>query len=227
MLANGCALALAIAVGVSGCGKGGSWECISKGHGGAYDECASSGGTSKPDPYEEEAKKRDAEAAARHAQEQKAAKRREFEATRPKCTGGDAKACWLVATYAIANNLDNAILFPALEGACDGKIADACFELGRLHDDVPRLVTACELGHLRACQVGTAKDPSRALTFDTRACELHDGEACERVARAHAERGDRAETEKYLRLGCREERKDACRRLGEMAAGGAIIEGKP
>jgi hypothetical protein len=213
MLANGCALVLAIAV--TACGRGGSWDCISRGHGGAYDECAS-GGSHQESPAVAAARERDNKAKAEQLARDREAKRRAYEAAKPPCAQRDANACWTVAVYAMANNHPQTETIAALEVACDGKLADGCFELGRLKNDVALLATACELGHLRACQVAVVKDPSRAMTFDRRACELHDGAACERMAAAST---DRAEIEQYLKRACGEQRKDACRRLGELSVG--------
>lgn len=215
MLANGCALALVVAVAVTGCGA--AWKCSSSGQGGAYEECMRNSEPHEMSDAEKREMKRREEDKAKQLQRQREAKRREYDAAKPPCARNDANACMTVARYAIVNNHDKSEILTALQVACDGKVGEACFELGLRRDDVALLASGCEHGYLRACQQAATKDPSRAMTFDSRACELHDGLACERVAAIHAQHGDRPETEKYLRLACREARKAACQRLGEMA----------
>ena len=215
MLANGCALALAIAVATSGCA--GTFECLGAGHGSTQEACVAS--HQPPSRAERaEAKRREA-AKAEQKRADEAGRVRDYEAAKQPCAGGSPKACWVVAVHATLYKHDKAEILAALAVACDGKIAQACFELGMAQGDVARLAMGCELGHLRSCQMAIAKDPSRALELDSRACALNDGLACERVATIHAQHGDRAETEEYLKLACRADRKAACQRLGELAAG--------
>ncbi len=188
-----------------------------RGSGGAYESCMEM--RQQPSGKDRAERKRRDEAKAEEARRDRETKQREYLAAKQPCSRGDAKACWIVAIHASLNKHDKAEILAALEVACDGNNAQACFELGMMRDDVARLAMACTLGHLRACQMAIAKDPSRAMELDSRACELNDGVACERVAAMYARRGDREETENYLRLACRADRKAACQRLGEMAVG--------
>ena len=110
MLANWC---LAIALATSGCGATG--KCMGRGQGGAFEECMAM--NAPPTRAEKrEAERRRAEKAAQEKRDTQARERNYLAAKQP-CAGGDAKACWIVASHASLNNHPQAEILAALEVA--------------------------------------------------------------------------------------------------------------
>jgi TPR repeat protein len=110
-------------------------------------------------------------------------------AAAPACQRGDARACLTVAVYDERHRAARAVIAREYGVACRGEIALGCLRLAAFAEEPAvanaSLARGCELGEIRACSAAAEAMPDRAGAFYEAGCQLDDFDACASAAFAY------------------------------------------
>jgi TPR repeat protein len=179
------ALALAIAVGLTGCVAALDSAICEITSSRNSPPCRSFGYRIEADGAAKQREAWNADREARNERNERDARTAED----PACQRGDARACLTVAVYDERHHAARAVIAREYGVACRGEIALGCLRLAAFAED-PALANAslargCELGEIRACSAAAEAMPDGAGAFYEAGCQLGDFDACANAAFAY------------------------------------------